>query len=184
MHVVVWGEMFLLAPFMFLSWILQHQQQVLQAMERAKQVTMGELNSVIGVSKLVMGGPPNCSHRWLCRIGTHTQMFPMGKCVHDHCNSQTPEGYLGCSVGRGGEGAGGATEWIFPGPSFFSPAAAAPTPLSSRPSHPIDPTPLRLTDLELGKHEYCLWAFGSVRGVGSSDFTCTKGRNRGSGCGK
>lgn len=28
----------------------QHQQQVLQAMERAKQVTVGELNSLIGVS--------------------------------------------------------------------------------------------------------------------------------------
>ena len=30
----------------------QHQQQVLQAMERAKQVTVGELNSLIGVSVL------------------------------------------------------------------------------------------------------------------------------------
>lgn len=28
----------------------QHQQQVLQAVERAKQVTVGELNSLIGVS--------------------------------------------------------------------------------------------------------------------------------------
>lgn len=28
----------------------QHQQQVLQAVERAKQVTMGELNSIVGVS--------------------------------------------------------------------------------------------------------------------------------------
>ncbi|XP_048351795.1 transducin-like enhancer protein 2 isoform X3 [Sphaerodactylus townsendi] len=30
----------------------EHQQQVLQAMERAKQVTMGELNSIIGASTL------------------------------------------------------------------------------------------------------------------------------------
>lgn len=29
---------------------LQHQQQVLQAVERAKQVTMGELNTIVGVS--------------------------------------------------------------------------------------------------------------------------------------
>lgn len=31
---------------------LQHQQQVVQAMERAKQVTMGELNASIGVRGL------------------------------------------------------------------------------------------------------------------------------------
>lgn len=36
-------------PF-FISPTFQHQQQVLQAMERAKQVTVGELNSLIGVS--------------------------------------------------------------------------------------------------------------------------------------
>lgn len=30
----------------------QHQQQVVQAMERAKQVTMGELNASIGVREL------------------------------------------------------------------------------------------------------------------------------------
>lgn len=29
--------------------IFQHQQQVLQAIERAKQVTMNELNAIIGV---------------------------------------------------------------------------------------------------------------------------------------
>lgn len=29
----------------------QHQQQVLQAVERAKQVTMAELNSIVGVSR-------------------------------------------------------------------------------------------------------------------------------------
>lgn len=37
--------------------ILQHQQQVVQAVERAKQVTMAELNSVIGVRGLP-GLPP------------------------------------------------------------------------------------------------------------------------------
>ncbi|XP_010138245.1 PREDICTED: transducin-like enhancer protein 1, partial [Buceros rhinoceros silvestris] len=30
----------------------EHQQQVLQAMERAKQVTMGELNSIVGQQQL------------------------------------------------------------------------------------------------------------------------------------
>ena len=30
--------------------MLQHQQQVVTAVERAKQVTMAELNSIIGVS--------------------------------------------------------------------------------------------------------------------------------------
>lgn len=30
----------------------QHQQQVVQAVERAKQVTMAELNAIIGVSDL------------------------------------------------------------------------------------------------------------------------------------
>lgn len=35
------------------SWFVpQHQQQVVQAMERAKQVTMGELNASIGVREL------------------------------------------------------------------------------------------------------------------------------------
>lgn len=37
--------------------ISQHQQQVVQAVERAKQVTMAELNAVIGVRGLP-GLPP------------------------------------------------------------------------------------------------------------------------------
>lgn len=37
--------------------VLQHQQQVVQAVERAKQVTMAELNAVIGVRGLP-GLPP------------------------------------------------------------------------------------------------------------------------------
>lgn len=32
----------------------EHQQQVAQAVERAKQVTMPELNAIIGVSRLIM----------------------------------------------------------------------------------------------------------------------------------
>jgi len=32
--------------------VYQHQQQVVQAVERAKQVTMAELNAIIGVSVL------------------------------------------------------------------------------------------------------------------------------------
>lgn len=35
-----------------LSYMYQHQQQVVQAVERAKQVTMAELNAIIGVSDL------------------------------------------------------------------------------------------------------------------------------------
>lgn len=31
----------------------EHQQQVLTAVERAKQITMSELNAVIGVSELI-----------------------------------------------------------------------------------------------------------------------------------
>jgi len=38
----------LICPFFF----LQHQQQVAQAVERAKQVTMTELNAIIGVRGL------------------------------------------------------------------------------------------------------------------------------------
>lgn len=41
----------------------QHQQQVLQAVERAKQVTVGELNSLIGVS-LPAPAPP-----WVVKLG-------------------------------------------------------------------------------------------------------------------
>ena len=36
--------------------LLQHQQQVLQAIDRAKQVTMNELNAIIGVRNLIQ--PP------------------------------------------------------------------------------------------------------------------------------
>lgn len=54
----------------------EHQQQVLQAVERAKQVTMPELNAIIGVSK------PNANAHYihLCSISslppttTHTHM--------------------------------------------------------------------------------------------------------------
>lgn len=38
----------------------QHQQQVVQAMERAKQVTMGELNAAIGVRGLPPLPPTVC----------------------------------------------------------------------------------------------------------------------------
>ena len=37
---------------MFVFSIFQHQQQVAAAVERAKQVTMTELNAIIGVSSL------------------------------------------------------------------------------------------------------------------------------------
>uniref|UniRef100_A0A8C7JKI8 Transducin-like enhancer protein 1 n=1 Tax=Oncorhynchus kisutch TaxID=8019 RepID=A0A8C7JKI8_ONCKI len=47
---------------------MQHQQQVIQAVERAKQVTMGELNSVIGV-RVLPGLPPTVNalyYNFLC----------------------------------------------------------------------------------------------------------------------
>lgn len=50
---------FLIFPSGNIVWlsVLQHQQQVVQAVERAKQVTMAELNAVIGVRGLP-GLPP------------------------------------------------------------------------------------------------------------------------------
>ena len=36
--------------------LFQHQQQVVTAVERAKQVTMSELNSIIGVSLCLLVG--------------------------------------------------------------------------------------------------------------------------------
>ena len=36
----------------FVCFLSQHQQQVVQAVERAKQVTMAELNAIIGVGVL------------------------------------------------------------------------------------------------------------------------------------
>ena len=39
-------------PFLVSVTTLQHQQQVIQAVERAKQVTMSELNAIIGVRGL------------------------------------------------------------------------------------------------------------------------------------
>ena len=47
--------MFPLSPLsvsFLLSSVSQHQQQVAQAVERAKQVTMAELNAIIGVGVL------------------------------------------------------------------------------------------------------------------------------------
>lgn len=40
------------SPSLTCWFVPQHQQQVVQAMERAKQVTMGELNASIGVREL------------------------------------------------------------------------------------------------------------------------------------
>lgn len=53
------------------SWFVpQHQQQVVQAMERAKQVTMGELNASIGVR-----GLPPLPHS-VCTLSSHIFIFP------------------------------------------------------------------------------------------------------------
>uniref|UniRef100_A0A8C7JK81 Transducin-like enhancer protein 1 n=1 Tax=Oncorhynchus kisutch TaxID=8019 RepID=A0A8C7JK81_ONCKI len=52
----------------------EHQQQVIQAVERAKQVTMGELNSVIGV-RVLPGLPP--THQHLSHAhGPHVPLTP------------------------------------------------------------------------------------------------------------
>uniref|UniRef100_A0A673YKD5 Transducin-like enhancer protein 1 n=1 Tax=Salmo trutta TaxID=8032 RepID=A0A673YKD5_SALTR len=54
----------------------EHQQQVIQAVERAKQVTMGELNSVIGVRGLP-GLPPTVTHQHLSHAhGPHVPLTP------------------------------------------------------------------------------------------------------------
>lgn len=53
MHRVFWYILkFYLIAVLFPVLCPQHQQQVVQAMERAKQVTMGELNASIGVRGL------------------------------------------------------------------------------------------------------------------------------------
>uniref|UniRef100_A0A674P3P3 TLE family member 2, transcriptional corepressor a n=1 Tax=Takifugu rubripes TaxID=31033 RepID=A0A674P3P3_TAKRU len=54
----------------------EHQQQVVQAMERAKQVTMGELNASIGVREL----PPLLHSQQLQaqHLSQHAQGLPMG----------------------------------------------------------------------------------------------------------
>uniref|UniRef100_A0A8C8J3I7 Groucho/TLE N-terminal Q-rich domain-containing protein n=1 Tax=Oncorhynchus tshawytscha TaxID=74940 RepID=A0A8C8J3I7_ONCTS len=55
---------------------MQHQQQVIQAVERAKQVTMGELNSVIGV-RVLPGLPPTVNHQHLSHAhGPHVPLTP------------------------------------------------------------------------------------------------------------
>lgn len=49
------------SPSCPLPWFdLQHQQQVVQAMERAKQVTIGELNAAIGVRGLPLHASQHC----------------------------------------------------------------------------------------------------------------------------
>ena len=49
--------------------IFQHQQQVAAAVERAKQVTMTELNAIIGVSTKVVGITTSVSrHSWLLEV--------------------------------------------------------------------------------------------------------------------
>lgn len=44
----------------------EHQQQVIQAVERAKQITVPELNAIIGVS----GSAPFCGMPVLCGVDT------------------------------------------------------------------------------------------------------------------
>ncbi|CAB1321486.1 unnamed protein product [Coregonus sp. 'balchen'] len=58
----------------------EHQQQVIQAVERAKQVTMGELNSVIGVRGLP-GLPPTQQHLSHAH-GPHVPLTPHPAGLH------------------------------------------------------------------------------------------------------
>lgn len=46
------NEFFSIRSLILCVCVLQHQQQVAQAVERAKQVTMTELNAIIGVRGL------------------------------------------------------------------------------------------------------------------------------------
>ncbi len=50
----------------------EHQQQVAQAVERAKQVTMPELNAIIGVSSTVYFG---ILHRLLAHLSRDSNYF-------------------------------------------------------------------------------------------------------------
>lgn len=54
---------------LFFSLFSKHQQQVAQAVERAKQVTMAELNAIIGVRGLP-GLPPT-----VCITGFHFSLI-------------------------------------------------------------------------------------------------------------
>uniref|UniRef100_A0A4W3HZ08 Groucho/TLE N-terminal Q-rich domain-containing protein n=1 Tax=Callorhinchus milii TaxID=7868 RepID=A0A4W3HZ08_CALMI len=53
----------------------EHQQQVIQTIERAKQVTMGELNAAIGVRGLPILPPPH--HFQPQHLTHHTSPFPL-----------------------------------------------------------------------------------------------------------
>uniref|UniRef100_A0A8C8J6X9 Groucho/TLE N-terminal Q-rich domain-containing protein n=1 Tax=Oncorhynchus tshawytscha TaxID=74940 RepID=A0A8C8J6X9_ONCTS len=68
---------------------MQHQQQVIQAVERAKQVTMGELNSVIGV-RVLPGLPPTVNalyYNFLCLCVLGSRVLSVSHCV---CVCMTP----------------------------------------------------------------------------------------------
>lgn len=86
----------------------QHQQQVLQAVERAKQVTVGELNSLIGVSHpgpCPGGGRPHprssrCQSWgcWAARLPWRRQACPCGRPLCPVCRRLWP----GVSPGTAG----------------------------------------------------------------------------------
>lgn len=73
MHRVFWYILkFYLIAVLFPVLCPQHQQQVVQAMERAKQVTMGELNASIGVR-----GLPPLPHTVCTSIFSSTFFFAL-----------------------------------------------------------------------------------------------------------
>lgn len=58
------ADLLINADVQSLSFSLKHQQQVAQAVERAKQVTMAELNAIIGVRGLPGLPPTVCITRF------------------------------------------------------------------------------------------------------------------------
>uniref|UniRef100_W5MH26 TLE family member 2, transcriptional corepressor a n=1 Tax=Lepisosteus oculatus TaxID=7918 RepID=W5MH26_LEPOC len=75
--------------------LLQHQQQVVQAMERAKQVTMGELNAAIGVRGLP---PLPATHQLQAQhLSHHAQGLPLGA----HPSGLQPPGLASLGGGSG-----------------------------------------------------------------------------------
>ncbi|XP_069042067.1 transducin-like enhancer protein 2a isoform X1 [Lepisosteus oculatus] len=73
----------------------EHQQQVVQAMERAKQVTMGELNAAIGVRGLP---PLPATHQLQAQhLSHHAQGLPLGA----HPSGLQPPGLASLGGGSG-----------------------------------------------------------------------------------
>lgn len=61
----------------------EHQQQVATAVDRAKQITMSELNSIIGVSALYVTWWYNCPNRAICICKLRISLFYNARMIND-----------------------------------------------------------------------------------------------------